>query len=770
MRAAGTIALLAVIAATAAGGSARQTAAAAAPCDPSASAGYRAAVARAVASGRDVWGDELLDSRAGPTYAGARRLAPLLFAVQRGGRPLTASGVYYLPLSFPFTSYGSTVYALHVADGSEIITRYIDGPHLTIYVGYGRERYGSCKARLRPARLASGYLPIMETSYVDAHGVRYQQESFVGRAYGTYGARSVISFVRLTIDATQATGGAVVRLAPSQRLAHSAPDRLTRHGQTRLIVSDGARFVDGVARYAVPRGETATIYAEWLNAPSPATYLQATPDAYDEARATVVNFWQEKLDDGTPFDVPEPVVKNAELATLWQQIAYGWRYSVGNVYEELSYAESLDAAEVLAEYGYTTVARSVVELALHRMQIRPIRFTAFRGGHLLATAATYFQLTHDRAFVTKETGELARLVDMIAARQIRSDPARGRLHPEPLSTDLESVDVDSVPGQAEAIQGLLGVARMWGATGRSALAARARSLAFGIRAAFVPAVTRSLVITRNATVFVPDALSRRPHAFRRLTASKDGSYWNLVMPYAFASGLFRPRSPAANAVVGYLLTHGSRLLGVTRAYARTVYGTTRGSGLVNVYGVPWSRFFADNDRPDQLVLSLYGMLGASMTDGTFVSGEATSVVPVRGAYYRSMYMPPNSGGNASYLGTLRELLVHERRGPSGATVGLDLAFATPRAWLAEGKHIAVTSAPTGVGPVSYELDRHGSTITGDLTLPPDAHARLRLRVPAGQRLRAVRVNGAPVAFNRWLGTIDLGTRSGDVTVAATVTR
>jgi hypothetical protein len=32
------------------------------------------------------------------------------------------------------------------------------------------------------------------------------------------------------------------------------------------------------------------------------------------------------------------------------------------------------------------------------------------------------------------------------------------------------------------------------------------------------------------------------------------------------------------------------------------------------------------------------------------------------------------------------------------------------------------------------------------------------------------VNGAPVAFNRWLGTIDLGTRSGDVTVAATVTR
>jgi hypothetical protein len=284
----------------------------------------------------------------------------------------------------------------------------------------------------------------------------------------------------------------------------------------------------------------------------------------------------------------------------------------------------------------------------------------------------------------------------------------------------------------------------------------------------VPAVTRSLVITRDATVFVPDALSHRPRAYRRLTASRDGSYWNLVMPYAFASGLFRPHTPAANAVLRYLLTHGSRLLGVTRAYARTVYGPARGSGLVNVYGVPWSRFFADNDRSDQLVLSLYGMLTASMTPGTFVSGEATSVLPVHGAYFRSMYMPPNSGGDASYLGTLRELLVHERRGPSGATVGLDLAFATPRAWLGEGKHITVTSAPTGLGPVSYDLERHGATITGDLTLPPNAHARLRLRVPAGERLVSVRVDGARVAFDRWLGTIDLGTRSGDVSVAAAV--
>ena len=118
------------------------------------------------------------------------------------------------------------------------------------------------------------------------------------------------------------------------------------------------------------------------------------------------------------------------------------------------------------------------------------------------------------------------------------------------------------------------------------------------------------------------------------------------------------------------------------------------SGLGEVYGLSMSRFLADNDHPDQLVLSLYGMLAIGMTPGTFVSGESISVVPVRGAYVRSMYMPPNLGANASYLETLRQALVHERRGASAHPRGLDLAFSTPRAWLADGKEISVTDAPT----------------------------------------------------------------------------
>jgi hypothetical protein len=738
-------------------------------CAPrTATAAYTSSVEQAVASGRDLWGAQLLRARGGPTYATARRfLSPLTQAMQWQGRPLTASGSYYIPLSFPFTSYGSTVFALHVADGSEIVTRRVGGPSLSVYVGSGRERYGSCPTRLRSAHLAEGDLPILQTSYTDAAGVHYRQESFVGRAYGAYGARSVISFMRIAVDARGASRGATVRLVPWRRLTHSVPDRLALAGQTRLIVSGEAAFVDGVVRYRVPAGETRTIYAEWLNAPSEARYLHATAAAYDAARATVANFWQSRLEAGASFDVPEPAVQAAERGILTQLIAYGWRYSIGNPYEELSYAESLDAAEVAAEYGYSSVAKSIIELSLDRMRLRPQRFTAFRGAHILSTAATYYRLTHDRNFLRAETPALDSIVRRIAARQLRTGPARGRLLPEPLSTDLEDKNVDSVPGQIDAVQGLLAIGRVWRSNGYPAHAARARTLALGIDRALRPAVARASVRLPDGSLFVPDQLAASQRPFARLTASRDGSYWNLVMPYALASGWFPAHSPAARGILRYLLGHGSRLLGVPRTYARTVYGDRPGAGLAQVYGLSASRFFADNDQPDQLVLSLYGMLAVGMTADTYVSGEAVSVLPVKGAHYRSMFMPPNSGANASYLETLRQLLIHERRGPLGAPAGLDLAFSTPRSWLADGQEIDVRAAPTSFGKVSYSLVRHGSTIKGSLVLPAGARCRLRLRLPAGEHLLKVLVGSTSVAVGR-AGTIDLGSRRGTVAVHATV--
>jgi hypothetical protein len=705
--------------------------AAATHCRPGASWTYAQGIGGATRSVRDLWGERLLASRGGPSYDAATKLvSPLVYATQRGRRPLTTPGVYYLPLAYPTAVYAPTSFALHVADGSEIVTRRVGGPSLTIDVGrFGRERYGSCLARATLATLADGYLPIVETAYVDAAGVRYTEESFAGR---TLGARSIVSFVHLTADASTSETGAVVRFVASD------PRRLLaeQHGALR-----------------VEPGTTADVYVGWVHKLPLLQPVHVTERTYEHARTGVAAYWDRRLSDGAQIVVPEQRVMNAERAVLIQQLVQGWRYSVGNPYEELSFAEALDTAQVMEEYGYPVTADGILRISLDRL---PRRFSAWRAGARLLAEAMRFDLYHDRAALRRDTGPLAAAVRTLAERQITAGPDAGRLQPEPLSSDVPGA-VDGLPAQVVAWQGLLALGRVWSATGRPDLAARAGAVALRLEHALHAAVDAVEVRMPDGSLFVPSTLTDPPAPYRRLTSTRDGSYWNLVMPYAFASGFFRPNAADTAGILRYLANHGSRILGVTRSDAHIAYGRHLvGDGLGTVYVLNQSRFLADADVPDELVLTLYGMLAAGMTRDTFVSGEAVSLLPVGTAYYRTMYMPPNLGANSSFLETLKLMLVHERRGLRGAPRGLDLAFSTPRGWLADGKTIALHGVRTTFGPLSYELTRVGSSIQIDVAAPrAPERARLRLRLPAGLHVRAVRLGARRLPVDHRTGTVTL---------------
>jgi hypothetical protein len=712
-------------------------------CAPGASQAYARGVGAATRSRTDAWGARLLAARGGPTYdAAAKLLAPLLYATQRSRKPLTASGVYYLPFAYPTDVYAPATFALHVADGSQIISRRVDGPSLTIYVGRaGRERFGSCLARATPASLADGYLPIAETAYTDASGVRYTEESFAGRIAG---ARSIVSFVRLAVDATQAKADAIVRFAASD------PKRL---------------LVDDRAPVHVARGETAELYAGWVHRLPLLQPVHVNERIYGRARDGVVAYWNRRLAEGAQIVVPEERVMNAERAILVQQLVQSWRYSVGNPYEELSFAEALDTAQVMAEYGYPTTADGILRIAIDRL---PQRFSSWRAGELLLGAAVNYDLYRDRQALTREIPDLATAIRLLSDRQLPDGEAAGRLQPEPLSSDRPGA-VDGLPAQVVAWQGLTALARVLSATGHKDLAARARSVAVPLERALRPAVRKVAVRMGDRSLFVPATLTDPARPYPKITATRDGSYWNLVMPYAFASGFFPPGSAEAKGILRYLSLHGSRFLGVTRADAHIAYGKVAGDGLGEVYVMNQSRFLADNDQPDHLALSLYGMLADGMTRDTFVSGEAVSLVPIGTTYYRTMYMPPNLGANSSFLETLKLLLVHERRGPRGAPRGLDIAFSTPRTWLADGAAIDVKRVRTSFGPLSFSLERSGKTIRIDITNPKAPEpARLRLRLPARTRLLHVRLSARELALDPHTDTVTLPRRAGRLLLTATL--
>ena len=585
--------------ALAATGAAAEAGPAEAACPPQAlSDGYTRSVMRALASPEDVWGNELLAAPGGPTEAGARRyLAPLLLAGGPRKRPLTESGFHYVAFAQPDRIGGTSSAALNVADGSQVLAQRVDGPRLTVLVGArGDERYGSCRSRLGGPRLGSGYLPILLTTYRDRDGASYSQESFAARAVG-----GLASFVRITADARRARGDVAVVLRAS--------------AGTNL-------------RYVVRRGHVRTLRVAW----TADRLVPWSERSYRAARAAVTEYWRGRLAEGAELVVPEPKVMDAQRALLIQSLVLTWRYSIGNPYQQFSFPEGTDVSRVLGELGYAGVAQAIVRTSLTRS---PEPYANWKRGQKLVAAASAYRLARDRRFVAEVTPALREYVEILGG-QIEAGP-RGLLDRERYSSDIPDT-VYGLHAQAVVWQGLVEMAQVWSVTGETELAARCRRLAARLERGLREAVRASQRRLPDGSLFLPAQLLGEERPYGSLTETRLGSYWNLVVPYALASGLFAPGSPEAEGAWRYMLLHGSRLLGLVRAGAYALYTDPVHpvSGTDQVYGINVARFLADLDEPDHIVLSLYGMLAASMTPGTFVAGEAASVAPLGDAYARSM--------------------------------------------------------------------------------------------------------------------------------------
>ena len=248
---------------------------------------------------QDVWGNALLRSPDGPTYDGVRTyLHPLMLVGRPAGiRPgrLTDSGVYYLPFGRPAGADGAKAVQLHVADGSQIVSEMANGSRLSIDVGArGRERYGSCLARLAAPRLRGGYLPILETEYSDSDGVRYQQESFATRLPRT---GALVSFLRLHVDPRgSAAGKTLVRFTPS--------GGLDRRARARLLSRGGKRSRSSVV-YSILGKRPRTVYIAWLDRPVSPRPSAPGRTAYKRARRKVIAYWNRRLAAAATFVVPE---------------------------------------------------------------------------------------------------------------------------------------------------------------------------------------------------------------------------------------------------------------------------------------------------------------------------------------------------------------------------------------------------------------------------------------------------------------------------------
>ncbi|MCX4471599.1 NEW3 domain-containing protein [Micromonospora sp. NBC_01655] len=762
--------------------------------------GYVDRVNHALDQGTDHWGEKLLGLPDGPTMANVK---PLLVPANHGGTTDAASPWYYLPFTYPAPDPSRWAekrdFSLHVADGSELMSQWSDSratQRVRFFVGAdGAERYGQAEARSGAPRLTGGYLPILANSYRDAAGARYERESFVTELTPGGPAVSMLRFVvsgpakahpRLRLNLSRNKVADVV----------AKPGRLTLDGKTVVAYSGAATWSATDLSFTpdLSRGK-AEFYLVVPNEPAELTAVRPSAELYAAAKSRTGDYWTAQLNAGAKVRIPERYAADAMRSTLLNNLVMGFNLTVGNGYESLdkSFAfvpEIAATVTSLGDFGYQDKARANLTEMLLRGQ--GSFFLSWERGIKLQTVATYYLQSNDGSLLQEN---LPTFRDWLAdfKRQRLADP-NGLLAKTRYASDIPE-PVYGLHHQSEVWRGLRDVGVALRLMGRADEAKLFLDEATGLRSSLLGAVEKSKTVLPDGSVFVPIALldpaSSKP--YDKVTTDYLGSYWNLIMPYALATGLFEPGSATATGLRDYLYKHGSLLLGLTRFNLSTAdpgvcqnirhnqwpaIAGYKSSGIDQQYGYSLMRFLADNAESDRLDLSFYGMLAHNFTPNTFVGGEGATISPCPqfGEYYRSQYWPPLSPNNATYLEAVRGLLVSEDLDADGVPTRLHLAPATPRPWLADGERIEVADLPTSFGTVGFasssELKHGRLTVRVD---PPRAVAGrapltnvvLHLRVPRGHRLTGVTVDGRPVTYDAARELVDLGRPTTAVTVRAT---
>jgi len=694
---------------------------------------------------RDVWGEQLI-AQGGATFDNIKDyLQPLFYST---GLTNTSLGVHNILFA---RSGGEPPYIVALADGSRLAADvYQSENDIEFFVGAGEERYGSALDRLEGPALGGGYYPILKTAYTNSAGARYEQESF---ASPVLDGNRFMAFVRFS----SLDNHARVRL------------QLGTCDKTSLAVSRDSERLE----FILDR----PLYLAWSPKDPLPEAFRLNEQAYESAKRDWKQYWDNALARGILFNVPEPIVMDCQRNHLIQNLMLRWRYSLGSVVYHDSYyqPESSDAMSLLAMYGFALEARNGLA-KLVGLSKGEQYYSNWERGEKLSHGAEYFYLTRDTDFIQKLTPQYEEICRTIKA-QIRKDP-NGLLEKQRHCGDIETVSYCTFH-QSVCWRGIRDMARIWKMTGRDDLAAEFGPAAESLRKAILKAVDASSTRLPDGTLFVPSMLleSSEP-VYAPITETRIGSYWNLCMPYAFATGLWPFDSDDAAGIVGFMHNHGATLLGLLRFnYYPTPIGAFHENGLPgysttgydNVYLPSYQRLLAQRDEADRLVLSFYGKLAHGQTRGTFVSGEGDTVGVWPGLDRRTFYGAVCSANNAAFLLPLRLMLIRESfNSETGEPNGLYLAHATPRHWLENGKKIAVKDAPTCFGPLSYEIVSrlNKGRINVKLDLPnrnPIPKLHLRLRAPGNRTIQSATLNGKPFpAFDPQTGTLDLANQRGKV--------
>lgn len=730
-----------------------------------------------VESKKDAWGEAAMREPNGPSYEFFEPLLPPPRYVNADFR------FYPIVLSAP----NAKVKARLISNGSGVNLRggsrsWKDvGTPVTFRLGTDEFLFGGELARLEHPTLAEGYLPIVQIRYLhpmplqaessipvaqvktDWVPEKYQLEAFASTDPAL--AENGVVFVKFSL--AQGTNG-IVTLDFDAKSGIKFTNGMVMNDKGQVIAQGDKswRWERGMAHAKLTDKLSAVV------AIATKTLSEPIELNYDAERDKCAATWKEILAGGMNVETPEPVVNNAWRHLLIQnlELVNGDRmfYSAGNQYEQLYEAEGSDAALAFMVWGH--------EKDMRRLMVPLFEFTRpglefHQAGFKLIDFCRYYWQTRDASVVKEMRNWRAAKADAgweIEAHRLDANRtgAHGLFPEEQYCGDIHTF-VQSINVNAKSWRAMRDLSALLAETGDADEAKHYAEVA----AAFRPVVLKAIETSaRHDTTppFVPVALYSNEPPHDPICEVRIGSYWNIIIGYTIASGIFPPGSDEENWLPHYQEEHGGLCMGMLRAGGLENTFWNSQYKVNPLYGTRYALDALRRDDVNRALVSFYGMLAQGFTRNTFISAEGASLAPLDEGG-RFFYCPPNSAANAHFLSMLRYLLVQDfDLNDDGKPDTLRLFFATPKRWLEDGKIIKVERAPTAFGPVSVKMESHLSRgeVLADIALPErnaPEKILLRARVPDGWKVTGATIDGKPFSVDD-NGTTDLTGLKGKQTI------
>ena len=751
----------------------------------------------AVHAKRDVWGEAAMKKPNGPSYEFFSKLLP-------PPRYVNADFHFYpIVLSAP----NAPVKARLISNGSGVNLRgggsqwQDNGTPVFFRVGPDQLTFGRFPERLQGEPvLAEGFLPIVELQYlhqspIGAEGMVPLTQERVEREAEVYKleaftstdsslAENAVVFAKFSLSKGIA-GTLTVQIDSKSPLKFADGKVTDEPGQVLAYLDKSWKWEHQRAQAKLDRKGFATI-AIPTKPLTDGNSFRMEAGTYAKQREQCAKTWREILGLGMNVETPETVVNNAWRHLLVQnfELINGDRihYSQGNQYDKIYEAEGSDATLAMMVWGFEKDARRLI---VPMMDFTRKGLEYHQAGFKLNDVCRYFWQTRDTNFVKEmrawskperyrtSAKETISGWDIEAKRLDKNRTGEHGLFPKEQYCGDIHTPVQTLNANSKAWRGMRDLSAVLAEVGEKAEAQHYADVASDFRKTVLTAIEKS--VNRSTTPpFVPIALYTNEPPHDPICDVRIGSYWNIIIGYTIASGIFPAGSEGENWIPHYQEQHGGLFMGMVRSggMSNTFWNTEY--KLNPLYGTRYALDVLRRDEPERALVSFYGMLAQGFTRNTFVCGEGASIVPTD-SNGRLLSLPPNSAANAHFLSMLRDILVQDSdMNDDGKPETLRLGFATPKRWLEDGKSYKVEHAPTAFGPISLKMESHlkNNEVIAEVDLPARNAADkilLRARVPDGARIVSAESGDTKLKVDE-KGTVDLSGIKGKQTIRFVVRR